>query len=250
VKLSAVIITLNEERNLQRCLDSLRDVADEIIVVDSFSTDGTRNIAEAAGARFIEHRFEGHIQQKNFALSCAHHEWILSLDADEALDETLRKSISNTKESGHAKGYSMNRLTNYCGHWVRHCGWYPDTKVRLIRNGAGSWTGVNPHDRLDLLDNSLPMHLNGDILHYSYYTLEDHYKQIEYFGDIAARELFAQGKKISPLMIYTKVVAQFVKSFILKLGFLDGWTGWTISRMSAYATWRKYIKLQNLHHHA
>ncbi len=247
MKLSAVIITLNEERNLPRCLESLREVADEIVVVDSFSTDGTRSIAEQMGARFIEHRFEGHIQQKNFALTCASHEWILSLDADEALDETLRASIMIIKNNGNAMGYSMNRLTNYCGKWVRHCGWYPDTKVRLIRAGAGTWQGVNPHDRLDLTGGVQPTHLKGDILHYSYYTLDDHRKQIEYFGDIAAHELFVQGKTISPIMIYFKVIAQFIKSFFLKLGILDGFTGWTISRMSAFATWRKYRKLINLH---
>ncbi|MFM7233633.1 MAG: glycosyltransferase family 2 protein [Flavobacteriales bacterium] len=247
MKLSVVIITLNEERNLPRCLASLQGVADEVVVVDSFSNDGTRAIAEQSGARFIEHAFEGHIQQKNFALSCATHEWILSLDADEALDEVLRASILEVKRNGQSAGYSMNRLTNYCGHWVRHCGWYPDTKVRLIRKGAGAWCGVNPHDRLDLLDHAQPVHLKGDILHYSYYTLDDHRKQIEYFGDIAARELFAHGKDISTTMIYTKVIAQFIKSYIIKLGVLDGTAGWTISRMSAYATWRKYSKLKKLH---
>jgi glycosyltransferase involved in cell wall biosynthesis len=250
MKLSAVIITFNEERNLKRCIDSLSTVADEIIVVDSFSQDGTQRIAEAAGARFIQHSFEGHIQQKNIALSHAQHEWVLSLDADEALDETLRASIAAIKKSGDAKGYSMNRLTNYCGHWVRHCGWYPDTKVRLIRNGMGSWTGVNPHDRLDLLNGARPAHLAGDILHYSYYTLDDHRKQIEYFGDIAARELFARKKKISWAMLFVKVFAQFIKSYIIKLGVLDGAAGWTISRMSAYATWRKYTKLKTLYRNA
>ncbi len=250
MKLSAVIITFNEERNLQRCLDSLKGVADEIVVVDSFSTDATRHIAEAAGARFIEHPFEGHIQQKNVALSLATHEWILSLDADEALDETLRSSILEVKSSGEAYGYSMNRLTNYCGHWVKHCGWYPDVKVRLIQAGRGAWTGVNPHDRLDLTGDEKPEHLSGDILHYSYYTLDDHRKQIEYFGDIAARELFQRKQHISWFMVYLKVGAQFIKSYILKLGALDGFTGWTISRMSAYATWRKYTKLKNLYKHA
>jgi glycosyltransferase involved in cell wall biosynthesis len=250
MKLSAVIITFNEERNLQRCLDSLKGVADEIVVVDSFSTDGTRQIAEAAGAIFIQHSFEGHIQQKNVALSRATYDWVLSLDADEALDATLRLSILQVKASGEANGYSMNRLTNYCGHWVKHCGWYPDTKVRLIRSRRGSWTGVNPHDRLELHDNQSPVHIEGDILHYSYYTLDDHRKQIEYFGDIAARELFQRNKTLSWPMVFMKVIAQFIKSYIVKLGILDGATGWTISRMSAYATWRKYKKLKNLYKQA
>jgi glycosyltransferase involved in cell wall biosynthesis len=247
MKLSAVIITFNEERNLPRCIDSLKSVADEIIVVDSFSTDTTRAIAEAAGATFIQHPFEGHIQQKNVALSLANYELILSLDADEALDETLRNSILKVKETAGSAGYSMNRLTNYCGHWVKYCGWYPDTKVRLIRAGKGAWTGVNPHDRLDLANGETPIHLTGNILHYSYYTLDDHRKQIEYFGDIAARELFTRSITISWAMVVVKVIAQFVKSYILKLGILDGLTGWTISRMSAYATWRKYSKLKKLY---
>lgn len=246
MKLSAVIITFNEERNLQRCIDSLKGVADEIVVVDSFSTDATKQIAENSGARFLQHPFEGHIQQKNVALAQATHTWVLSLDADEALDETLRQSILAVKSEGKAIGYSMNRLTNYCGHWVRHCGWYPDTKIRLIRNGHGRWKGVNPHDRLELSDSAKPIHLRGDILHYSYYTLNDHLKQIEYFGDIAARELLIRNKKISWPMVVVKVVAQFIKSYFLKLGILDGMTGWTISRMSAYATWRKYTKLKHL----
>jgi glycosyltransferase involved in cell wall biosynthesis len=247
MNLSAVIITFNEERNLQRCLDSLKDIADEIVVVDSFSTDNTQQIAELAGARFIQHPFEGHIQQKNIALSYASHEWILSLDADEALDETLRKSILEVKDSGTAAAYSMNRLTNYCGHWVKYCGWYPDTKIRLVRQGKGNWAGVNPHDKLELQEGEQSVHLQGDILHYSYYTLNDHRKQIEYFGDIAARELFQRKKTTSWFTIFVKVIAQFVKSYFIKLGVLDGSAGWTISRMSAYATWRKYTKLKNLY---
>ena len=247
MNLSAVIITFNEERNLPRCLDSLKDIADEIVVVDSFSTDNTQQIAELAGARFIQHPFEGHIQQKNIALSYASHEWILSLDADEALDETLRKSILEVKDSGTAAAYSMNRLTNYCGHWVKYCGWYPDTKIRLVRQGKGNWAGVNPHDKLELQEGEQSVHLQGDILHYSYYTLNDHRKQIEYFGDIAARELFQRKKTTSWFTIFVKVIAQFVKSYFIKLGVLDGSAGWTISRMSAYATWRKYTKLKNLY---
>jgi len=246
MKLSVVIITLNEERNIGRCIKSLQGVADEIVVVDSYSTDKTRSIVESLGAHFLEHPFEGHIQQKNYALTCAQHEWILSLDADEALDDTLRASIMEVKQSGKANGYSMNRLTNYCGRWVRFC-WYPDTKVRLIRSGKGMWCGTNPHDRLDLHDEQKAVHLKGDILHYSYYTREEHFKQIEYFGDIAARELFRKQKKVGWPLIFLKVAAQFIKSYFLKLGILDGATGFTISRLSAYATWRKYSKLKALY---
>lgn len=246
MKLSAAIITFNEERNIRRCLESLRGIADEVVVVDSFSTDATEKICVEFGAIFIRNPFGGHIQQKNFALDQATHELILSLDADEALDETLKKNILALKENPKYDGYRMNRLTNYCGHWVRHCGWYPDTKMRLVKRGKARWTGVNPHDRLDLLQPSESGFLQGDILHYSYYTREDHLRQIEYFGDIASRELYQRGVKTNMVMILGKVVTQFVKSYFLKLGMLDGSTGFTISRLSAYATWRKYVKLNQL----
>lgn len=153
------------------------------------------------------------------------------------------------KRNPTGSGYSMNRLTNYCGHWVRHCGWYPDTKVRLVASGKARWGGVNPHDRLELTDGTTATHLKGDILHYSYYSREDHLKQIEYFGKIAAQELHQRGVTVSQGMIFLKVIAQFFKSYLLKTGFLDGQTGFTISRLSAYATWRKYTLLRGMRHH-
>jgi glycosyltransferase involved in cell wall biosynthesis len=246
MKLSAAIITYNEERNIERCLQSLQGIADDIVVVDSFSKDRTEEICKNYGVRFIPHVFEGHIQQKNYAIAQADGDWILSLDADEALSEDLKKAILEIKAQPAFNGYKMNRLTNYCGHWVKHCGWYPDTKVRLIKKGHAQWTGVNPHDRLDMLNDEKTDYLQGDILHYSYYTREDHLKQIEYFGDIAAKELHAAGKSISTGMIYLKVIAQFVKSYFIRAGILDGSTGFTISRLSAYATFRKYSKLKEL----
>ncbi len=246
MKLSAAIITFNEERNLERCLISLQGIADEIVVVDSFSKDNTEQICKKFNVRFIQHIFEGHIQQKNYAIEQTSGDWIISLDADEALDETLKRSILEVKKSPVVNGYRMNRLTNYCGHWVKHCGWYPDTKTRLVKKHHAHWQGVNPHDRLDMNNNETTGFLKGDILHYSYYSIDDHLKQIEYFGDIAARELHAQGKRISWLMMMLKVVAQFFKSYFLKTGFLDGYTGWTISRLSAFATLRKYSKLRTL----
>lgn len=246
MKLSAVIITLNEEKNLERCLSSLVGVADEVIVIDSFSIDRTEEIAKMFQAKFIGHKFEGHIQQKNFALQQAQYEWILSLDADEALDSTLRDSIIHAKSSGEMKGYTMNRLTNYCGKWIRHCGWYPDTKLRMVRNGSAEWRGTNPHDRLEMKQREKTGHLSGDILHYSYYTREDHYKQIEYFGRIAAHEMFHKGIRVSSLVVALKVFAQFMKSYLFKLGFLDGSAGWLISVRSAYATRRKYQLLSRM----
>lgn len=247
-KLSAVIITFNEERNIQRCIESLLPVADEIIVVDSFSTDRTEEICKLYGIKFFQNVFEGHIEQKNIALLKANHDWILSIDADEALSETLQKVITKSLEAPQFDAYSMNRLTNYCGKWVKYCGWYPDTKVRLVKKNTAHWTGTNPHDKLELKEKSHVGGLQGNLLHYSYYTKEDHFKQIEYFGNISAKELFLKGKKISVFLLYLKVAIQFFKSYLVKLGFLDGKTGWHISSRSAYATLRKYQILRKMYH--
>lgn len=180
------------------------------------------------------------------ALNLAKHDWVLSLDADEALTPELQDSILKVKENPTHQGYEFNRLTYYCGHWVRYCGWYPDKKTRLVQKQNAEWRGVNPHDRLEIKDQSPIGFLKGDLLHYSYYTAEQHYKQIEYFGDIAANELHRKDKKTNYAIIFAKTGFQFIKSFILKLGILDGKTGWLISKRSAYATYRKYVKLLNL----
>jgi glycosyltransferase involved in cell wall biosynthesis len=248
MKLSVVIITFNEERNIERCLLSVQELADEILVVDSFSKDKTLEICEKYNVRLIQNPFEGHIQQKNFAMQQAQFDWILSLDADEALSEELLKSIKHIKtiSKQEINLFEMNRLTNYCGAWVKHCGWYPDTKVRLVNRQFAKWGGVNPHDKLEGSKQEKVAFLKGDILHYSYYTKEDHLKQIEYFSKIAAGELVKQGKNVGQLTVYLKVAAQFFKSFVLKKGFLDGKTGWQISKLSAFATNRKYSLLRAL----
>jgi len=246
-KISVAIITYNEERNIRRCLESVQQVADEIIIVDSYSTDQTEQLAGLFGVKFILNKFEGHIQQKNFALQLCSNEWVLSLDADEALSNELIESIllwKNTHPLENA--YSFYRLTNYCGKWVRHCGWYPDEKIRLVRKGKAIWGGVNPHDKL-IAEGSTGT-LVGDILHYSYYTKDDHLKQIEFFGKIAANEMYTAGKKIPSWLIYLKTIVQFIKSFIIKRGFLDGKTGFQISYLSAFATYRKYSLLRKMYY--
>lgn len=243
---SAVIITFNEERNIARCLDSLQGVVDEIVVLDSYSTDRTETICREKGAKFFQHRFDGHIEQKNRAITYASHPYVLSLDADEALDDRLRASIIKEKKDLRFDGYSMNRLTNYCGHWVRHCGWYPDRKLRLWNSTKGMWTGINPHDRYELSPGCTVRHLEGDLLHYSYYTLEDHYKQVEYFTDISAKAYHKEGKRAGWPMMYLSAFVKFIRDYFIKLGFLDGRTGFIISRISAYAAYLKYKKLREL----
>ena len=251
LKLSVVIITYNEERNIQRCLDSVSEVADEVVVLDSFSTDRTPAICKAAGVKFHQHAFDGHIEQKNRAITYASNDHVLSLDADEALDETLTQSIIAVKSHFTRQGYYANRLTNYCGHWVRHCGWYPDRKLRLFDRRKGRWTGINPHDKYELYDgDGQAGYLKGNVLHYSYYSVDDHYRQVEYFTNIASKA-FHEKKMAAPMYkLVVNPVAKFIDHYLLKLGFLDGMAGFRISRISAYATWLKYKKLRALYQQA
>ena len=245
MKISGVIITYNEARNIARCLESLQLVCDEILVLDSFSTDSTAQICQSFGVRFEQNTFEGHIQQKNEALHRASHSWVLSLDADEALSPELRASIlALKKEEPQKGGFTFNRLTNYCGKWIRHSGWYPDTKLRLVTKADAEWGGINPHDQLQTSSELPIQHLNGDLLHYSYYTKADHFKQIAYFSEIASKELYARQVRSSLPKIVMKVLAQFIKTYVVKLGFLDGIAGWHIAVRSAYATQQKYQMLR------
>jgi glycosyltransferase involved in cell wall biosynthesis len=249
VKLSVVIITYNEEKNIERCLRSVKEVADEIVVLDSFSTDKTKEICEKYGVKFFQHAFDGHIQQKNRAITYATFPHVLSLDADEALDPVLSQSILEVKKKFSKDGYYMNRLTNYCGHWVKHCGWYPDAKLRLWDSRKGQWTGLNPHDKFEMFEGDKNTgHLKGDILHYSYYSVEDHYKQVEYFTNISAKAFFEKGKKAPAYKMIVNPVAKFIDHYLLHLGFLDGKAGFLISKISAYATYLKYKKLKQLYH--
>jgi glycosyltransferase involved in cell wall biosynthesis len=245
--LSVVIITFNEERNIARCLDSVKSIADEIVVLDSFSTDKTEEICRAKGAKFFQHKFDGHIEQKNRAITYATNHFVLSLDADEAPDETLMAEILKVKANKTADGYMMNRLTNYCGQWIKHCGWYPDTKLRLFDSTKGRWTGENPHDRYEMrISHSKVVHLAGNILHYSYYTVEEHYSQAEKFSTIAANSMHAKGKRSNTLLAMMKCWAKFVRNYIINAGFLDGRNGYIICKISAWETWLKYTKLRDL----
>ena len=246
-KLSAVIITFNEERNIGRCLESLHGVADEIVVVDSFSTDKTQEIVTKHNALFIQHTFQGHIQQKNFALSQASNDFVISLDADEALSDTLKMNILKVKEENAADGYSMNRLSNYCGHWIRHGSWYPDKKLRLFDRSKVQWAGVNPHDKAEANDGSVIKHLEGDLLHYTYYTIEEHVRKLDYFSSIAAKAYFEKNKKAGWFDLIIRPGFAFFRDFILRAGFLDGYYGWVIARFTAHYTMQKYVKLNFLY---
>lgn len=242
VKLSVVIITYNEEKNIGRCLDSLKDVADEIIVVDSHSTDRTREICLEYGCRVVEKAFKGHIQQKNFALTQANYSHVLSLDADEVLSEELRNSILSVKNNWTGKGYHFNRLSSYSGKFVRHGSWYPDRKLRLFDSRLGRWGGANPHDKF-IMPGVKSQFIKGDLLHYTYNSISEHGARINHFSDIAAKAAFENGKRFNILHVLVKPFWRFFRDYIIKHGFLAGYRGLAISILSATETFLKYIKL-------
>jgi glycosyltransferase involved in cell wall biosynthesis len=249
IKLSVTIITLNEEKNIGRCVASVQDIADEIVVVDSFSTDKTKSICESfkgINLKFIENKFLGHIEQKNFALNLASYDYVLSLDADEALSDELILEIKKVKKDFKFSGYSFNRLTNYAGFWVRHCGWYPDRKLRLIKKDSAKWMGVNPHDILKLTNNETEMKLNGDLLHYSYDSISSHINQTNKFTSIAASEAYSRGIRSSVVKIVTRPVLKFLRDYFLKLGFLEGRYGFIICMINALSALLKYSKLYEI----
>lgn len=246
-KLSVVIITLNEEKNLGRCIDSVKEIADEIIVIDSYSTDATESIAKEKGAVFIQNKFVDYVKQHEFADKKATWDHILSLDADEALSEELRGSIRNTMKYWKNDGYSMNRMTNYCGKWIRHSAWYPDIKLRLYDRRKGKWTGSKIHERFTLMEGCTKGHLKGDILHFSYQTITQHINQANRFTDYTACVAFEKGIKAGSIKILFSPLVKFIRNYIFHFGFLDGYYGFVVCRISAHATFLKYVKLKQLH---
>ena len=243
MRLSVVIITFNEEKNIGRCIDSVKNVADEIIVVDSCSTDKTVEIANSKGAQVIMQPFLGYVEQKNMALEVANNDFILSLDADEALDKTLEASILEAKKGFNFKGYSMNRCTNYCGKFIRHGSWYPDKKLRLIDKKNAYWGGDNPHDKLIMKDDGFIKHLKGDILHYSYNSIEEHVQQNNKFSSISAETYFKRGKKTNAFKMIIHPLWAFILGYILRGGFLDGFYGFVVALNVAHLSFLKHAKL-------
>ncbi len=245
IQLSAVIITYNEAKNIERCLLSLQGVVDEIVVLDSFSQDNTKAIALKFDVQFHERAWEGYTPSKNYANGLAQYNYILSIDADECLSTELRASIIDFKQQAPCNLASLNRLTNYCGNWIKHCGWYPDLKIRLFDRRAVQWHG-DIHETLTIPRDTAIHFLKGDLLHYSYYTKADHFKQIEKFTSIAADSDFKNGKRSNIVKAYLSALVKFIQAYFLHLGLLDGKAGWLVCRRSAYASYLKYYKIVQL----
>jgi len=244
--LSVVIITFNEEQNIARCIASVKSVADEIIVLDSYSTDRTIEIARDLGAIVHHEKFRGYIGQKNLAIQLASHNYILSLDADEALDEQLIAAILYEKKSFHHRAYSMNRCTNYCGRYIRHGLWYPDKKIRLFDRRIARWSGLNPHDKIQLEKGFSVRHLSGNILHYSFNTIDDHLWQNNRLSSIAATSLYNIGTRSSWFKILVHPAWAFINGYFFRRGFLDGADGFTIAINTSHQVFLKYSKLYKL----
>ncbi len=242
IKLSVVIITLNEEKNIGKCLDAAWQVADEIVVVDSFSTDRTRFICKEKGVKFVEHRFDGHIQQKNFAISQASFNYVLSLDADEVLSNQLISSILKVKQSFYYDAYTINRMSFYVDRFIKHGHWFPDKKVRLFKKGVGKWGGKNPHDLFELTDSKKAPTLKGVLYHYTFNSIFEHIRQVNNFSEIGANQLHDQALFFLIIKAIFSPFWNFLYGYFVRLGFLDGWYGLIIAVVSSTETFLKYAK--------
>jgi (heptosyl)LPS beta-1,4-glucosyltransferase len=249
MKITATIITFNEEANIREACESV-SWANEILVVDSESTDRTREIASECGARVISRPWPGFARQKQFAVEQASHEWIFSLDADERVSEELRHSLEDllyTNEERLADGYRIARRSFYMGRWIRGGGWYPNYQLRLYRKSKGEWKGAHIHESVKMQENARVEILRGDILHYSIRDAEHHNRMIgERYAPLAARQMFEEKRRTTPLQIVAAGPSAFLRSFILKGGFRDGLAGYAVARFAAHNAYLKHLLLWEL----
>jgi glycosyltransferase involved in cell wall biosynthesis len=244
MKIAATIITLNEERNIARAIESLR-CCDQIVVLDSGSVDRTVELAANLGAMVVEDSWRGYANQKNFAAEHAQYDWILSLDADEALSEALEGEIWNLKKRGPTcDAYTMPRLAQYLGRWILHSGWYPDRKVRLYNRSKAQWAGDFVHESVKV--QGRVGHLESNLLHFTCDSLSEHLKTLDRYTTLAAEELVYRKTKIGLNKLIVDPAWAFTRSYFLQRGFLDGLEGLTIAHMAAAYTFLKYAKARNM----
>jgi glycosyltransferase involved in cell wall biosynthesis len=244
MNISATIIAENEERNIARAIESLR-CCDEVLVVDSGSTDRTIEIARNLGARVIESPWPGYAKQKNVAAAKAENDWILSLDADEALSEALEAEIWQLKKNGpEFDAYTMPRMAQYLGRWILHSGWYPDRKVRLYDRSKAVWVGEFVHESVQV-DGSVG-HLDSNLLHYTCDSLSEHLRTLDQYTTLAAQEIVANGRRVTFPELLFDPAWTFLRTYILQRGFLDGFEGLVIAQMAAIYSFLKYAKARNM----
>ena len=245
--LSVAIITYNEEKNILHCLKTLKGIVDEIVVIDSFSTDNTKAICLEWGVRFIEKQFTGYGLQKRYATDQATHDHVINLDADEFLSEALIISIQEEKSKNFPyDGYTMNRLNRFGDQWIRHGSWYPDRKLRLFNRKKGNWTDKIVHEDLQMQPGSTLKHLKGDLMHNAYKNSSEYKLKNEKYSSLSAQSLFMNGKKTNVFNLLMNPVWAFVKSYFILLGFLDGRNGFIIAKQIAEMAYKKHHKLLQL----
>ncbi len=244
MSLSVAIITLNEANHIARCIKAAQQLADEVVVVDSGSTDGTQEIAKTLGASLIDQPFLGYGRQKQFAVNATSGSWVLSLDADEVLTEALVQSIREAMEQDNVQVFQVNRLNNYLGTWLKHSGWHPDWQTRLWKRSAAQWNEANIHEGV-LTDKHIGR-LKGTLLHYSIQSKEQHLSTIDKYTTLSAQKLKEEGKEYKAFKRFISPPFHFIQTFIFRLGFLDGKAGFWVCWRSAYATYLKYKKLKDL----
>lgn len=248
-KISGVIITYNEEKFIENCILSIKDVVDEIVVLDSYSNDKTEEICKKYNVKFFQNEFSGFTTQKNLASEKAENDFVLSLDADEELSEELKSEVLKLKNNDFIfDGYSFNRLNNYCGKWIRHSNWYPDNKIRLYNRLKGKWVGENNiHEIIKLKANTKQGNIKGDLLHWAYQSNEEHYLKINKYAKIAAENYVKNNKKrVSFFKIFINPFWKFFNNYFIKKGFLDGYYGFVICRFASISTFLKYIMIKEL----
>lgn len=241
-RISACVITFNEENNIGACLRSI-DWVDEIIVVDAFSSDGTTQIAAECGAKVFCNDFKGFIPQKNFATALTTSDWVLNLDADERVSQALRDEIIEilSSEACRYRAYRIPRLSYYLGRWIHHSGWYPDAKIRLWKKGCGVWGGKDPHEFIEI-DGSVNS-LKNQILHYPYNSVFQHLEKMNRYTTGMARDRYRKGQRFSWLHCLSRPPLRFLRHYVLKRGFLDGTAGFFIAVMAGYYVFQRYVKL-------
>ncbi len=243
-RITATIITLNEEANIERAIRSVH-FCDEVVVVDSGSSDRTASLASALGAAVHQNPWPGYAAQKNLAAAKASHEWILSIDADEEVSEPLANEIRALDlDQSDCTGFAFPRLARYCGRWIRHSGWYPDRKVRLYRRDSGRWLGRYIHESVRV--NGPVGQLHGDLLHFTCDSLEQHRRSLERYTDLAAKQVLAEGLAPPAWKLAIGPPLAFVKAYVLQRGFLDGQAGLTIAAMAARYVYLKNAKARKL----
>ena len=248
MKISACLITLNEESNLRRCLQSCAGLVDEMVVVDSGSSDGTETIAREFGVRWVHQDWLGFVGQKNHVLGLASHPWVLSIDADEEISPELAQEIARIKQTGapdNVTGYSMPRCVLYEGRWIRHGDWYPDRLTRLYRKTGARFAGGKVHERLEVSAGRVES-LRGDLFHYSFKDAADHWARCQKYARLWAETQHEAGRTFGPFAPWSRSAFRWLRGYWLRGGFLDGPQGWRIARMNAREVFLKHRLLQQM----